>query len=184
MHSIIIITMATNWQPPAADQNSPISPTITEFRKRSLPPHIIETQKKEALAMVTKKETPPEDAQSQQARSSFFVRYFYRPIQREDGDDSETTPGQRFSLLSRGFIVLAALLCLIIIAILCAVLGTIYSRHHRQAKAIRFSPVHEAIFANFPDPCLVKHEGTFYALATTNAAGQASPYHLVEEHED
>ncbi|THY68469.1 Arabinanase/levansucrase/invertase [Aureobasidium pullulans] len=50
-------------------------------------------------------------------------------------------------------------------------------RHQRQEQAIRRSPVHEAIFANFPDPAIVKHEGLYYAFATTNAAGILAQAH-------
>lgn len=157
--------------PTLASENSPVSPAFTEFRKRSLPPHIIESQKKEALAMVTEKES--EDAQSQQAQLSFFKRYFYRSTTvagaGDDGSDAE--PVRRFSVLSRGFLTLVALLCLAIVVTLCAVLATILVRHKHVEQELRRSPVREAIFANFADPVVLKHEDLFYAFATTNAAG-------------
>ncbi|KAG9552550.1 Arabinanase/levansucrase/invertase, partial [Aureobasidium melanogenum] len=157
--------------PTLASESSPVSPAFTEFRKRSLPPHIIESQKKEALAMVTEKES--EDAQSQQAQLSFFKRYFYRsttvPGAGDDGSDAE--PVRRFSVLSRGFLTLVALLCLAIVVTLCAVLTTILVRHKHVEQKLRRSPVREAIFANFADPVVLKHEDLFYAFATTNAAG-------------
>ncbi|KAI4730646.1 Arabinanase/levansucrase/invertase [Aureobasidium sp. EXF-10728] len=148
------------------------SPAFTEFRKRSLPPHIIESQKKEALAMVTEKES--DDEQPQPAPLSFLERYFYKTtpfpgaIAGDSGSDAE--PTRRFSLLSRGFITLAAFVSLIIIAVLCAVLATTLVRHKRLNQDLRRSPVREAIFANFADPVVVKHEDLFYAFATTNAA--------------
>ncbi|KAG9532245.1 Arabinanase/levansucrase/invertase, partial [Aureobasidium melanogenum] len=157
--------------PTLASESSPVSPAFTEFRKRSLPPHIIESQKKEALAMVTEKES--EDAQSQQAQLSFFKRYFYRsatvPGAGENGSDAE--PVRRFSVLSRGFLTLAALLCLAIVVTLCAVLATTLVRHKHVEQELRRSLIREAIFANFADPVVLKHEDLFYAFATTNAAG-------------
>ncbi|THV76360.1 Arabinanase/levansucrase/invertase [Aureobasidium pullulans] len=167
-----------NLQPPVASESSPISPTaITEFRKRSLPPHIIEIQKKEALAMVTEHSGESKEEQPQ-SQPSFLIRHFYRPARTSGTDDhgSDAAPVS-FSFLSRGFITLAATLCLIIVAVLCAVLTSIYVRHQRQEQAIRRSPVHEAIFANFPDPAIVKHEGLYYAFATTNAAGILAQAH-------
>jgi hypothetical protein len=159
--------------PTLASESSLASPSFTEFRKRSLPPHIIESQKKEALAMVTEKEA--EDDQPPQAQLSFFERYFYKTTSQPGtgtDDESDTAPTRRFSVLSRGFVTLSALLCLITIVTLCAVLSTVFVRHHRQEQAIRRSPVHEAIFSNFADPVVVKHEGLYYAFATTNAAGK------------
>lgn len=121
--------------------------------------------------MVTEKES--EDEQPQQAQLSFFKRYFYKPtVVSGVGDDgSDAEPVRRFSVLSRGFVTLAALLCLIIVVILCAVLATILVRHEHLEQELRRSPVREAIFANFADPVVLKHEDLFYAFATTNAAG-------------
>ncbi|CAD0096128.1 unnamed protein product, partial [Aureobasidium vineae] len=160
--------------PTLASESSPASPAFTEFRKRSLPPHIIESQKKEALAMVTEKDS--EDEQPQPAPLSFFERYFYKltplpgAVAGDSGSDAE--PIRRFSFLSRGFITLVALVSLIAIAVLCAVLATTLIRHKKLDQELRRSPVHEAIFANFADPVVVKHEELFYAFATTNAAGK------------
>ncbi|KAI5205952.1 Arabinanase/levansucrase/invertase [Aureobasidium subglaciale] len=154
-----------------ATEGSLISPSFAEFRKRSLPSHIIESQKKEALAMVSEKES--EDEQPRQVQPSLIKRYFYKKASisgtGDSGSDEETI--LRFSFLSRGFITLAVLLCMIIVATLCAVLATIYVRHHDKEEALRRSPVHEAVFANFADPAVIEHEGLFYAFATTNAAG-------------
>jgi hypothetical protein len=155
--------------PTLASESSPASPSFTEFRKRSLPPHIIESQKKEALAMVTEKESEDDQPQQSQPRLSFFQRYFYKTT---SGDENDTAPTRRFSVLSRGFITLSALLSLIIVVILCAVLATVLVRRHKLEQAIRRAPVHEAIVANFADPVVVKHEGLYYAFATTNAAGK------------
>jgi hypothetical protein len=91
------------------------------------------------------------------------------------GDGHDAAPTRHFSVLSRGFVTLSALLCLIIVITLCAVLATVFVRHHKQEQALRRSPVREAIFANFADPVVVKHEGLFYAFATTNAAGKPVP---------
>jgi len=158
--------------PTLASESSLASPGFTEFRKRSLPPHIIESQKKEALAMVTEKDS--EDDQPQQAQLSFFERYFCKTTSLPGsgtGDENDAAPTRKFSVLSRGFVTVSALLCLIIVVTLCAVLATVFVRNQKQEQAIRRAPVHEAIFANFADPVVVKHEGLFYAFATTNAAG-------------
>lgn len=171
-----------DWQPPTADQNSPTSPAITDFRKRSLPPHIIEAQKKEALTMVSEKELSPELGQLHQTRLPFFRRHFYRPAQRKDGEINEPVETHRFSFLSRGFLTLAAITCLILIAILCAVLATVFVRHHKQEQAIRLSPVKQAVFANFPDPVIIQHEDTWYAMATNNGAGKANHAYLQFEY--
>lgn len=162
--------------PTLASESSLASPGFTEFRKRSLPPHIIESQKKEALAMVTEKDSEDDQSQqSQQAQLSFFERYFCKEASlsgTDTGDENDAVPTRKFSILSRGFVTVAALLCLIIVVTLCAVLATVFVRHQKEEQAIRRSPVHEAIFANFADPVVVKHEGLFYAFATTNAAGK------------
>lgn len=123
--------------------------------------------------MVTEKESEESDVQSQQAPLSFFKRYFYRTtIVSGAGDDgSDAEPVRRFSVLSRGFLTLAALLCLAIVVTLVAVLATLLVRHKHVEQEIRRSPVQEAIFANFADPMVLKHEDLFYAFATTNAAG-------------
>lgn len=122
--------------------------------------------------MVTEKDSS-EDDQSQHAQLSFFERYFCKPSSLPgSGDEDDAAPTRKFSILSRGFVTVLALLCLIIVVTLCAVLATVFVRHQKQEQAIRRSPVHEAIFANFADPVVVKHEGLFYAFATTNAAGK------------
>jgi hypothetical protein len=156
--------------PTLASESSPASPSFTEFRKRSLPPHIIESQKKEALAMVTEKESEDDQPPQSQPRLSFFQRYFYKAT---SSNENDAAPIRRFSVLSRRFITLSALLCLIIVVILCAVLATVFVRRHKLEQAIRRAPVHEAIVANFADPVVVKHEGLYYAFATTNAAGKS-----------
>lgn len=126
--------------------------------------------------MVTEKDSEDDQSQqSQQTQLSFFERYFCKTTALSGtgtGDEIDAAPPRKFSILSRGFLTVSALLCLVIVVTLCAVLATVFVRNQRQEQAIRRSPVHEAIFANFADPVVVKHEGLFYAFATTNAAGK------------
>lgn len=102
---------------------------------------------------------------------SFVQRHFYRASSPALEDDDQNPPPRRFSLLSPGSLVCMGLLFLMIVAaILCGVLATIY-QHHRKAIAQQRSPIKQAIFANFPDPAIVEHNGTWFAFATNNAAG-------------
>jgi len=102
---------------------------------------------------------------------SFIERHFYRsPI--NDANHDQDAPIRRFSWLSRGSIISIVLLVLLIMVIvLCAVLATIFQRHHAKDPSRHPSPIRQAIFANFPDPAILQHEGTWYAYATNNAAG-------------
>jgi hypothetical protein len=147
-----------------------------EFRKRSLPQHTIEVQKKEALAMLTEKDESSVDVQPlEHDQPSFIVRHFYRPIL-STGDDGNTDAEStyRFSLLSRGFILLAAVLSLAVVVTVSAVLASIYALHHKkhQPVVLSSSPIQTAITTNFADPAVIKHDdGLYYAFATTNFAG-------------
>ena len=170
------------WQPPTSDANASLSSTApAEVRKRSLPAHVIEEQKKEAATTVSVmteelKEEPSRDSpkpQEQGQKLTFFQRYFCKP-QSHDPEKHYEPTNLRFSFLSIGFLLSIAILVLAIITILGAVLATQLShkRHHLRAPIVTNpSPIREAIDANFADPAVLIHNGTWYAMATNNAAG-------------
>lgn len=158
-----------DWKPSADLSN--LSPNVTEFRKRSFPQHMIEAQKQAAITMAEEKAYSHHGSDSSPQNLSFVQRHFYRPTNHE-ADGAQIPEQRRFSFLSRGFLVAVAILFLMVAAILCAVLATVYERHYRNHDISRHpSPIHEAIVANFPDPTILKHDDLWYAFATNNAAG-------------
>ncbi|KAL1301639.1 hypothetical protein AAFC00_005862 [Neodothiora populina] len=62
---------------------------------------------------------------------------------------------------------------MIVAIVLCAVFATIYQcgRGRHRFPHPHLSPIRQAIYANFPDPAIIEHEGMWYAFATNNAAG-------------
>lgn len=167
-----------SWQPQPADPNntalSPISPVGPELRRRSFPAHIIQAQQKEAAAGTTKEAALPPlyDDGTQTQELTFIQRHFYRSPNTE-GDESEDQQARHFSFLSTGSLLCIGLIALMLVAgVISAVLATVYEAHHKKQDAQRHpSPIKEAIIANFPDPAIIQHEGTWYAFATNNAAG-------------
>lgn len=121
--------------------------------------------------MAEEKASSHQEPNGSQSKLSFVQRHFYRPIN-FDADDGRDPQQRRFSFLSRGALITAAIFCLMVVAILCAVLATVYERHFKAHDIRRHpSPIQEAIVANFPDPTILQHNGTWYAFATNNAAG-------------
>ncbi|GAB7351351.1 hypothetical protein MBLNU459_g2035t1 [Dothideomycetes sp. NU459] len=113
---------------------------------------------------------PPSEDGSQQ-KLTFVQRYFYRTTN-DGADEGQEPQARRFSFRSRGFLVAAGAFFLLVMVILWAVLATVYERHRRAKDTLQHpSPITEAIIANFPDPTIVQHNGTWYAFATNNAAG-------------
>lgn len=121
--------------------------------------------------MIQEKEAypPTYDGAGGAEQLSFFKRYFYRSV--NTTDDGETVPTRRFSLLSRGSVICFVSLSLMVITVLCAVLATMYDQRHQDNMLKNSSPIKQAILANFPDPSIIHHDGTWYAYATNNAAG-------------
>ncbi|OCL01212.1 glycoside hydrolase family 43 protein [Glonium stellatum] len=79
-------------------------------------------------------------------------------------------------LQSRKWLLAAAVIVLILVAIICAVVATLLHRRGSDKKLpikhpSGFAPFNEALKTNFPDPAILKHNGTWYAFATNNAAG-------------
>jgi hypothetical protein len=104
---------------------------------------------------------------------SFYQRHFTRPIvtspakERSGGDRS-------FSLRSRGFLVVASIMILILLGIIGAAVGVTLSdssRHRHKSTAKHPSPIYLALEDNFPDPALYLYDKIWYAYATNNAAG-------------
>ena len=123
--------------------------------------------------MAVSSETQHEGAPANTSNLSFYQRHFTRPIasspakQQHDSDRS-------FSLRSRGLLVTASIMLLVLLGIVGAAAGVTLSRsvrHRHEATAKHPSPIHLALDVNFPDPALYLHEKTWYAYATNNAAG-------------
>lgn len=119
-------------------------------------------------------------------RLTFLQKYFTKPAPLDIDTSTESgqyTDDRHFSFTSRGFLVVAAMMSLALIAAIAvaAVVGT--QAHHRQPPPDdprlklpppdtgHQSPIRSAILANFPDPSLWYNNGTWYAYATNNAAG-------------
>lgn len=104
---------------------------------------------------------------------TFFQKYFTRPVTTKDPE--KHTIGRRFSFLSIGFLTSAALMAAILTAVIVAAIVLSVNHGHRtnaqQQPDHRGSPIRAAIPSNFPDPSLYYEKGTWYAYATTNAAG-------------
>ncbi|KAK8221912.1 hypothetical protein M8818_000077 [Zalaria obscura] len=128
--------------------------------------------REEALAeKATQGVTKPDQVHQGQTQLTFFQRQFYRPTNHGWTEKNEPEVW-RFSFLSRGALLVGALTCLIIIAILASVLGTMLDNNKKTKDAAKHpSPINQAILANFPDPAVVHHDGTWYAFATNDAAG-------------
>jgi len=174
--------MSVTWQPSSTDSfatvNSNGNPaeSSSEFRKRSLPAHIMESKAKEAVVVVEQeKEASISDSSTNtQTKLSFFQKHFCRPATR-DPEQSTQPENLRFSFLALGSLICIATITLAIIATLVAALVTsLTGKKHRPLKSpseYKNSPIREAIFGNFPDPVIVLHNSTWYAMATNNAAG-------------
>ncbi|KAF2473536.1 Arabinanase/levansucrase/invertase [Lindgomyces ingoldianus] len=76
---------------------------------------------------------------------------------------------------------------LVIIAVVCAVLAIVLPRKTRDSPIVtppsaspgtEHWPCREVLHSNFPDPNLLRHNGTWYAFATNNAAGHFGLSHV------
>lgn len=108
---------------------------------------------------------------------TFFQKYFTRPVAFKD-PEKHTKTNRRFSFLSIGFLLSAALMVAILIAVIVAAI-VLSVNHGRKASDLpdddlphhHGAPIRAAIPSNFPDPSLYYEKGVWYAFATTNAAG-------------
>ncbi|GAB7337516.1 hypothetical protein MBLNU457_g2840t2 [Dothideomycetes sp. NU457] len=166
----------TEESAPAISHTNLTEPT-SEFRKRSLPAYLMEAKAKEAVVVVEKEKKASISDSSivqQQPKLSFFQKYFCRPTT-QDPEQSSQPENLRFSFLSLGFLVCSTVVTLAIVATLVAALVTqLVGKKPAPYKApseYKNSPIREAIFGNFPDPAILLHDSTWYALATNNIAG-------------
>lgn len=105
---------------------------------------------------------------------SFYQRHFTRPIIINPDKPHRNAIDRSFSLRSRGFLVVALIVMLILLGVIGAAVGVTLShptRQRHQASSKHPSPIHLALAENFPDPALYLHDKTWYAYATNNAAG-------------
>jgi hypothetical protein len=112
-------------------------------------------------------------AMADEGRLSFFQRYFTRSIDTETGKQQ---PGatRTFSFRSKGFLVTAAILVIILLGVIGAAVGVTVSRaSHRRYHDTpgHLPPIRLALDDNFPDPALYRDDKLWYAFATNNAAG-------------
>jgi hypothetical protein len=104
---------------------------------------------------------------------SFYQRHFTKPIT-SSPEKQQHENDRSFSLRSRGFLVAALIMLLVLLGVIGAAVGVTLSRserHRHEATAKHPSPVHLALEVNFPDPALYLYDKTWYAYATNNAAG-------------
>jgi hypothetical protein len=104
---------------------------------------------------------------------SFYQRHFTRPIT-SSPEKQQHENDRSFSLRSRGFLVAALMMLLLLLGVIGAAVGVTLSRserHRHEATAKHPSPIRLALNVNFPDPALYLHDKTWYAYATNNAAG-------------
>ena len=154
----------------AASQSTPASPNTTTTTAHAHPAKGPATTWHH---MAESNETQHEGAPANTSSLSFYQRHFTKPIisspekQQHDSDRS-------FSLRSRGFLVAASIMLLVLLGIVGAAVGVALSRsvrHRHEATAKHPSPIYLALDVNFPDPALYLHDKTWYAYATNNAAG-------------
>ncbi|GAB7333425.1 hypothetical protein MBLNU13_g05033t1 [Cladosporium sp. NU13] len=123
--------------------------------------------------MADSSETQPEGASASRSNLSFYQRHFTESIT-SNPEKQQHESDRSFSLRSRGFLVTALIMLLILLGIVGAAVGVTLSRsqrHRHEATAKHPSPIRLALDVNFPDPALYMHEKMWYAYATNNAAG-------------
>lgn len=114
-----------------------------------------------------------ESAPAGTANLSFYQRHFTKPIITSP-EKQQHQNDRSFSLRSRGFLVTALVMILILLGIIGAAVGVSMShpsRHRHHSTAGHPSPLQLALEVNFPDPALYYNDKTWYAYATNNAAG-------------
>jgi hypothetical protein len=130
--------------------------------------------------------TQHEGASPGTANLSFYQRHFTRPITTSP-EKHQHESDRSFSLRSRGFLVAALIMVIILLGVIGAAVGVTLSRsvrHRHEATAKHPSPILLALDANFPDPALYLHDKTWYAYATNNAAGILGAPADAPSHED
>jgi len=112
----------------------------------------------------------PEIAMVDDGRLSFFQRHFTRTIDNETGKQQ---PGATrvFSFRSKGFLVTAIVMTIILLGVIGAAVGVTVSRRRYANTPGYLAPMQLALDDNFPDPALYRDDNLWYAFATNNAAG-------------
>lgn len=118
----------------------------------------------------------PPTSSPQQAQLSFFQRHFTKPVApTADPEKTRHAGDRRFSFASKGFLISTAAIALMLFGIIAAAVVLTIGRHRAQGAddfpVLHAKPVRLAIQDNFPDPALYYENGTWYAVATNNAAG-------------
>lgn len=105
---------------------------------------------------------------------SIYQRHFCKSTT-SDPEEANKPENRKFSILSLGSLLSAAVFCILCIIVLVVVLVTELDKKHRQhakAEAIIDSQLlTQGILANFPDPDVISVNGTWYAFGTNSAAG-------------
>ncbi|KAK4549157.1 hypothetical protein LTR36_007615 [Oleoguttula mirabilis] len=104
---------------------------------------------------------------------SFWQRHFTKPIDK-DPEKYYSSTNRRFAFLSRGSIIAAVAMLLLLLGVIAAAVAVTLDHPHVRAPEVsspQGAPIRAAIFDNFPDPQLWYNNGTYYAFATNNAAG-------------
>ncbi|KAM0716022.1 hypothetical protein Q7P37_008536 [Cladosporium fusiforme] len=116
----------------------------------------------------------PDVATGDKACLPFFQRHFTKPVATEP-EKQHVTSKRTFSFRSKGFLVSALILLIILLGIIGAAVGVTLtrSRSHGPHKSTprHPSPVRITLDDNFPDPALYHDGDKWYAYATNNAAG-------------
>ncbi|KAM0710258.1 hypothetical protein Q7P35_002620 [Cladosporium inversicolor] len=160
----------------AASESTPAAPeTTTSAHVHTASSHQHQTKEPATAwqAMAEFSHTQHEGAPGSTCNLSFYQRHFTKPIT-SNPEKQQHENDRSFSLRSRGFLVAALMMLLILLGIVGAAVGVTlsrYVRHRHEATAKHPSPIHLALEVNFPDPALYLHEKTWYAYATNNAAG-------------
>ena len=157
--------------PPSAAAGEPTSPS--PGKTASVNAHPTKEPATTWQPMADSNHTQHEGAPTGSTSLSFYQRHFTKPItSRPEKQQHEND--RSFSLRSRGFLVAAVIMILVLLGVIGAAVGVTLSRsvrHRHEATAKHPSPIHLALDVNFPDPALYLHDKTWYAYATNNAAG-------------
>lgn len=119
----------------------------------------------------------PDEQHANLNKLTFFQKYFTRPVTSNKDPEKDSSNNRRFSFLSIGFLVSAAVMAAILIAVIvAAIVVSVKGVNHRKSAQPGLdrhhgAPIRAAIPSNFPDPALYYEKGTWYAFATNNAAG-------------
>lgn len=117
--------------------------------------------------------TQHEDASPGATHLSFYQRHFTKPINISP-EKNHSGSDRSFSLRSRGFLITAIMMIIMLLGIVGAAVGVTLScsSRHRYENTVKHpSLVRLALEDNFPDPALYLYDKTWYAYATNNAAG-------------